>query len=330
MMRDRLENLALQLVGNLVRWLPPGTARSVARAIGVAAWRLGIRRRVTDDNIQKAFGEYDAKQRARISRNCYEALALTAAEFLRLTPQTVRQAEMQVEFRGWQHVLDARQRGQGAIIASAHMGNWELWGAAAVAKGVGITFVVQRLRNRAADQALCDRRRSVGMHVMERGMAMRRLGESLDRNHLVAIMCDQDARRRGVFVPFFGRLASTHKGAAQLAFRFGVPLLPFLGFRQDDGTHVAQAFPPLQAAPGSTESEFVQATMEQFHVILETAVRAHPGQYLWQHRRWKTSPPEGTHDGRPAASVGSGGSTGLSSAVTDPLPSPGQGRGRSG
>ena len=170
---------------------------------------------------------------------------------------------------------------------------------------------------------------------------MRRLGESLDRNHLVAVMCDQDARRRGVFVPFFGRLASTHKGAAQLAYRYGVPLIPFLGFRQEDGTHVAQVHPPLRAAPGSDESEFVQTTMEQFHVILEAAVRAHPGQYLWQHRRWKTSPPAEAHGGLPEASAGTGDRTGGAVVSAAPLappvrtntrhvPPPGQGGGRSG
>jgi KDO2-lipid IV(A) lauroyltransferase len=288
--RNRLEQFAVRVVGAWVRLLSPGAARWVARALGSLVWRLGVRRRVTEDNLAHAFPEMDQQQRNRIGRGSYEALVLTAVEFLRLTPASVGTPEMRVRFIGWEHLEQARQRGRGAIIASAHMGNWEVVGAATVAAGMPSTMLVQTLRNRVLDQELCDRRRRMGLEVLERGMALRRVRAHLDGNRLVAIMCDQDARQRGVFVPFFGREASTHQGAAQLAFREQVPLLPYLAYRHEDGTHVVEINPALKGPPGCSEDVFVRHTMESFHVLLEAMVRRFPSQYLWQHRRWKTAP----------------------------------------
>jgi KDO2-lipid IV(A) lauroyltransferase len=168
------------------------------------------------------------------------------------------------------------------------------------------TLVVQRLRNVGLDEELCARRRRFGLHVLERGMALRRVPEHLQHNRMIAMMCDQDARRRGVFVPFFGRPSSTHKGASQLAYRNQVPLIPFLGVRLPDGSHRVTVHAPLQADAGCSEEEFVRQTMQEFHRLLEATIREHPAAYLWQHRRWKTEPPEAGSDApagarRPAA-----------------------------
>ena len=104
-------------------------------------------------------------------------------------------------------------------------------------------------RNSAADEALCERRRSVGLHVMERGMAMRRLSESLDRNHLVAVMCDQDAATTRCFrTPSSGGRPRPTKGRRSWLSAMASPLIPFLSFRLEDGTHVAQG-PPATCKP---------------------------------------------------------------------------------
>ena len=35
----------------------------------------------------------------------------------------------------------------------------------------------------------------------------------------------------------------------------------------------------------------VQADTQRVHAALESVIRAHPDQWLWIHRRWKTRPP---------------------------------------
>jgi len=177
------------------------------------------------------------------------------------------------------------------VVATAHHGNWEVLAAGVAAHGLPVTVVVQQLRNRRVDALVLASRTAMGERCIARGMNLRRLRAELEANRLVAFLCDQDARRRGVFVPFFGVPASTPKGAVQLAWRLGVPLVPVFSQRLADGRHRTTVHPPLEVSQDLPEDEAVYQTLRRFHTLLEAAIRAAPGQYLWLHRRWKTSPP---------------------------------------
>ncbi|MFQ5601164.1 MAG: lysophospholipid acyltransferase family protein [Candidatus Krumholzibacteriia bacterium] len=289
-MRDLLEMLGLYAVLALASTLPHGAALGAGRAIGRLLFRCGLRRRVSLENLERAFGgAFDAPARRRIAARSYEHLGMTLVELLRLGPAEALAVRERLETHGVEHLHAALARGRGAIVASAHYGNWEVLGAGAVACGLPVTFVVQRMRNRAADSMLCRRRESAGVRVLERGMALRRVREELGANRLVSIMCDQDARRRGVFVPFFGVPASTHKGAAQLALRHDAPFIPAFGRRLPDGRHRMLVYPPLEPPAGVDEEEAVLALLTRFNQLLEEVIREEPQQYLWLHRRWKTA-----------------------------------------
>src|SRR5438132_1504356 len=111
--------------------------------------------------------------------------------------------------------------GTGAVLATAHFGNWEVAGAALTARGVPLDVVVQRQANPLFNAAIERDRERMGMRIIERGRAPREALTSLRAGRVVAFVSDQDARRAGVFVPFFGRLASTHRGPALMALRTG-------------------------------------------------------------------------------------------------------------
>src|SRR5262245_45698967 len=123
-------------------------------------------------------------------------------------------------------------------------------------------------------------------------MALRRVDDALAANRLVFMMCDQDARRRGMFVDFFAVPSSTPKGAAQLAWRRGAPMLTALGFRTGCRAHHLTIGAPI-ATPvpaGGDEEAAVRSLLERFNARLEAAIRSAPEQYWWAHRRWKTRP----------------------------------------
>jgi Kdo2-lipid IVA lauroyltransferase/acyltransferase len=290
-MSERLEFLAMRGAAAAVAWLPPRAALHFGRWVGRGAFHLGVRRRVSRDNLGRAFGSTRTiAELDHLARAAYEHLGTSFVEFLRLprlTPAALRDG---FELCGEEHLRAALARGRGAIVASGHLGNWEWMGAALAARGYPVTFVVQTLRNRRVDAFVQDIRRGTGIDVLTRGMELRRVGEALAANRLVFFMCDQDARRRGVFVPFFGVPASTPKGAAQFALRMQVPFVPGFGSRLPDGRHRGTIFPPVVAAAGE-EDMAVCELLTAFNRCLEEAVRAAPEQYWWAHRRWKTKPP---------------------------------------
>jgi KDO2-lipid IV(A) lauroyltransferase len=102
----------------------------------------------------------------------------------------------------------------------------------------------------------------------------------------VALVADQDARGRGVFVPFLGRPASTFRGPARLSLETGAPL--FFGAAIRDGDGYRAVVEPVESDLSGPEAE-VDLT-RKWVARLEAWVRRHPDQYFWFHRRWKTVP----------------------------------------
>jgi KDO2-lipid IV(A) lauroyltransferase len=309
-MLHSLETFGVHALDVTSRLLPRSQGLALGRSLGRLAWRAGLRRAVSLDNVRRALGEQlGERAQLEIALRAYEHLGMLAIELLqlpRMSPQTRRDC---VEFVGRRHLDQALARGRGAIVASAHYGNWEFLGAGGVAHDLPVTFVVQSLSNAKVDALLRRTRTALGVRVVERGMALRRLRDEVAANRLVAIMCDQDARRRGVFVPFFGTPASTHKGAAQLAIRLDTPFIPLFGRRLADGRHRMLVRAPIPPPPAVGERQAVLVMMSRFNRLLEEVVREEPGQYLWMHRRWKTVPP-------PAGARGAAGSMQNASETT--------------
>jgi KDO2-lipid IV(A) lauroyltransferase len=290
-MRDALENAGVRLAMGLASGLPAPLALDAGRGLGRLAEALGVRRAVALANVERAFGaELDARQRRALVRRSYAHLGTSFVEFLRLPQLSPDWLRAQMVLDGERHIQEALALGRGAIVGSGHLGNWEWMGACLAARGYPVTFVVQRLRNPRVESLVERVRRGAGIDVVPRGMALRRVHAALAANRLVFFMCDQDARRRGVFVPFFGVPASTPKGAAQIAVRHHVPFMASFGRREPGGRHHAVFHPPI-AVHAADEDHAVRELLEAFNARLEAAVRAAPDQYWWAHRRWKTRPP---------------------------------------
>jgi KDO2-lipid IV(A) lauroyltransferase len=287
-MPERLEIAAVRFAAAAVGRMSPERAERFGRQVGRVAFALGIRRRVCRDNLTLAFGgAHPARELDRLARAAYEHLGTSFTEFMRLPRITPAELRAAFELQGEEHLRAALALGRGAIIASGHLGNWEWIGAALAARGYPVTFVVQPLRNARVDALVQGIRRGAGIDVITRGMALRRVRDALDANRLVFFMCDQDARRRGTFVPFFGVPASTPKGAAQFALRTPVPFLPGFGRRLSGGRHRGIIHAPLVSSARDEETA-VREILAAFNHHLESAIRDAPEQYWWAHRRWKT------------------------------------------
>jgi KDO2-lipid IV(A) lauroyltransferase len=150
------------------------------------------------------------------------------------------------------------------------------------------------------------RTRAGDVQLVELGSA--RVGEVLKTmragRHLVAMM-DQNARRdEGTFAPFFGAPACTRRGPIMLALRLGVPLLPAFSHRVGSGPrHRIEFGPPIEVErPGRGGDDaiegLVQTTLTRVNRVIERAILAHPEQWIWTHRRYRTRPPPADGDER--------------------------------
>jgi KDO2-lipid IV(A) lauroyltransferase len=258
--------------------------------LGDAARALRLRRRVAEENLCIAFPDASDPWRRDVLAAHYRELGRVAAEYPRL-PALVRAGpgEVVAKVTGLEHLEAARDAGRGAILLTGHYGHFELLGAW-LGRIHPVDFVVKPLSNPAVEAIVARWRADAGVGLIPLGASLRRVFEALRANRWVALLGDQDARRHGAFVPFFGRLSSTPKGPAELALRTGAPLIMGLPHRREDGRHELEVLPALEI-PDRRAPDAVESLTARHAALLEAAIRRHPEAWFWLHRRWKTTPP---------------------------------------
>jgi KDO2-lipid IV(A) lauroyltransferase len=136
------------------------------------------------------------------------------------------------------------------------------------------------------DAVIVHLRARYGTRTITRGSggAARELLRASRDGGALGMLIDQDTKVEGVFVPFFGRDAWTPVGAAQLAIKRGLAVLPIFAERRDDGRHCVRVGGPL--ALGSDAQELTA----RMTLAIEEQVRRCPAQWVWMHRRWRRRP----------------------------------------
>jgi KDO2-lipid IV(A) lauroyltransferase len=290
---ERLVVGPLAGIGWTLAHLPSDWGLWVGRRLGDLAYCvLPGRRAAARENLLRAFGgEQPRRELRRICKESFRHLGMTFVEactfFFR--PPSVMLSRVEVE--GVDHLRAAVAQGRGVLLLTAHFGNWELLAAANVQTGYPLSVVARPLDSPVLDRLVVRFREGGGVEVIPKRRAVRRVLEALRRGSMVGILLDQNtSRREGVFVPFFGDLASTSKSLAVLAFASGAPVVPVFIHREPHGRHrvvVEPAIPP--PSTGDRERDILAFTAA-FASIVEARIRQWPGQWLWIHRRWKTRP----------------------------------------
>ena len=263
----------------------------LGEATGALAYALGIRRRVTLENLARAFPSRSVDERREIARAVYQSLGRSLAEIALARRLHDSRLEEWVRFEQFERYEAAAAQGRGVVVAVAHFGNWELIARACAHRGVKLTAITRRLRGRF-NRWLLSARREGGLRELPDKDPTHDALALLRRGEVLAVIVDQNMLpRRGIFVDFFGAKACTTPAAAVLSLRSGVPLIAAFPIRQPDGTYLVRVEGPFTAPPGARAPEAVRALTQQLTLAVERVVREHPAQWFWLHRRWKTRPP---------------------------------------
>jgi Kdo2-lipid IVA lauroyltransferase/acyltransferase len=265
--------------------LPPFAVRALCRAAArLCADGLRLRRTVVDRQLAACYPDLPARERARLARGVYDQLALTAAELLR--PTDADRVEAVRVTPGWESVDQALAAGRGAVVAAAHLGNFEL-GGRVLAGRYRLLDVVKPLRNRRLDRWLQAARRRHGIGTVTVDGAAPAVLAHLRAGGLVSLLLDQDAGAAGVRIPFLGREAAAWPGAARFSLQTGCPVIPMAIVRQPGGGHVLQVGAALWPAGRGTDERAVRAYTLAISEAVEGFIRQVPAQWFWVHRRWK-------------------------------------------
>ena len=284
-----LSYVIVRLTCTVLTLLPLGFTYFLARGIGnITCHVLRYRRQVVMDNLHIAFGgEMEKSQLEKIAAESYRQVAMSFTELL-IGPKLQHQIKNILEPKHFSLIRRLLQEGKGLITVSGHLGNWELQGAAAAtAMTEPFTVAAVQQSNPYINRFVTQRRNAMGMQVAGTKEAMKILLKALRKGQAIGLVADQNAGLHAVFVDFFGKTAAAHPGPAQLALKFGAPILVGAAIRTGPARF------KILAQQVEIKKDDTVETLTQRHVkILESFIRQYPEQYLWLHRRWKTRPPE--------------------------------------
>ncbi len=291
----RAEYYALRAVVGSLHALPWNVACAFGSQLGTIGYKpLGIRRRVVERQIAAAFPELSEEQVDSLARKAYAHLGRSSIETA-LLPSIGQQGvlDMVESVEGFELVEEAMSRGNGAILVTGHLGNWELAGAYVAARGVPMDVIVRTQANPLFDGYINETRGALGMTVVRDHEAARRTPRSLRDGRAVAFVSDQGVMGlASTYVTFFGRPAKTPRGAAVFALKYDTPTLFVTALRQPGGRYRVSVERVPIVRTGDRDAD-IDAIVANYTAILERWVRSAPEQYFWHHRRWRRQP-EGT------------------------------------
>jgi len=263
-----------------------GLAQATAR-LAFLLWRR--RRRIAVENILEAGLSPTVAGARAMALAAFQTFAVMLVETVIMRRRMTRE--------NWREYveLDApaeverflRQPGQGLIVASAHLGNWEV-AAQAAAMLKPICAIYRPFTNPYLDRAVRAQREAEGLRLVSRlAETPMRFVRALAHGEIVALMVDQHAVRGRVAVQFFGRPAWATKSVAMLHLTTRAPLLVACAVRLRPLRYALHVVGPVTCErTGDREKDAITLTQALTSQI-EAVVRRYPEQYMWGHRRWR-------------------------------------------
>jgi KDO2-lipid IV(A) lauroyltransferase len=291
--RANLEYLPVAALVKMFAAMPLERALKVGASLGSMIMRLDVGNRpIGIKNLEIAFPELEREARLRILADMYRNWGRIIAEWPHSGALNRDNIEKFVTYDGVENLREAVAIAEkrGAIILTAHYGNFELLPLAHSIYGHRLAMIHRPNRNPAIDREIRRVRTSFGAEIIERKQAGLALVKYLRQKYQVAVALDLDVRD-GVFVDFFGKLACTSDGVARIALVTRAPVVP--AFMVRDGhtaRHRITVLPMLDLVASRDREECVHQNTQRMTAAIETMIRRQPDHWNWIHRRWKTRP----------------------------------------
>jgi KDO2-lipid IV(A) lauroyltransferase len=248
------------------------------------------------EHLRLAFGENRRKEELEaIAKASCESLVMFAMEFL-FTARLISRSNWQNYFKlkNFEPALKILLENKGAIMLTGHYGNFELPGYLMATLGFDMVAVMRPLDNPYLNDYIVKARERHGLKLLYKKGASASMEQVLGQGSILSFIADQDAGRKGVFVEFFGKKASTYRSIPLVARELNVPIIVGGSRRTtwEKFEHEIELEDIIYPSDWKGQDNEVEYITRRFNQALEKMILKDPRQYLWLHRRWKSLPPE--------------------------------------
>jgi len=291
---DYVAYLGVRLFAMTVHIFRPEASYAVAGFLGNCLYRFDKRHRHRGiEHLRRSFPDWPQEKYERVTRASMRSLVYLALEVI-LTTRLVTPTSWQRYVRLLHMPENVRlltERNRPLIFVTGHLGNWEVLGYTLATLGFHMYAIARPLDNPYLNEYILGFRQKTGLTILDKKGATEQVDEILANNGVVGFIADQDAGRKGLFVDFFGRKASTYKSIGLLAMQYNACVIVGYGHRLVENYRfeigIERIIYPEEWADKDQPLEWIT---QEYSLHLENAIRRYPEQYLWAHRRWKHRP----------------------------------------
>lgn len=245
------------------------------------------------ENLRRSFPDWTDEQIEDVTERCVRHMFQLLLVDVLATPRLINSSTWPRYIRLGKigNALDYFQPGRPLLLVTGHCGNWELVGYFLSILGYDMAALARPLDNTFINRWVMELREVRGMRILTKWGASSVLPRMMQRGERVGVIADQNAGVGGMFVPFFGRLASTYKSIGLLAMRYQVPILAGIARRvRDRLEYVLDVEDIIEPEHWADQPDPLFYITARYTRAIETVVRKSPEQYLWIHRRWRSRP----------------------------------------
>jgi lauroyl/myristoyl acyltransferase len=233
-------------------------------------------------NLKAIFPEKSKKEIKKIRIQIFRNFAKYLVDFFRFEEVDKEYIDRRIKIENIHYLDEALKKGRGAVILSAHIGNWELGGIVVSSLGYPLWGVALPHKSKKVNDFFNAQRQRKGLKVISFGKAARACLKLLEENKMIALVGDKDfTKEAGVVTDFFGRPSYMPKGPAAFALKNGAAIIPVFVLRNLDDTFTIKINKPIDCSSNSLEVITSNCTEE-----IEKIVKKHPEQWYMFKKFW--------------------------------------------
>lgn len=288
------EYVLLRVLAPALNLLPYRAALAVGWGVAWLGFHIvRFRAAAARARIREIFGgRFDEREIGRIAWLSWRNFVFSAVELLRLGVSSTAWVKSVVDMGdNAQKVLAELKPGRGAIIATMHMGSWEMSALAGLAYNLPLFSLAAKQKNALVDDYMNRMRAKTGFETILRGpSALKNIIRKLREGKVLAILSDVRSPTPGLSVRFLGKTANIGGGMGLIARHTGAPVFPCLIVRLGWDRHRYWVGAPIWPDPSlDKQADRLRITQAVFDVF-DRRIREEPDQWFWFNKRWLFDP----------------------------------------
>jgi len=253
----------------------------------VAYYLLQYRKQVVFENLNHSFPDKNEVEIKAIAKQFYQALCDWVFEIVKTHRLSKSSLQERCKLNHNQALANLEKEKDGALILSAHFGNWE-WAGQVIGLHLDqpVNVVFKKMKNPSANAAMEVIRTQHGNELSHMKNAMRNIFQGKERGMVSCFLADQKPTKRDdrYWDVLLNREAPFFNGPEKIAKKLNIPVYYAAVIPEKQRGYYKVVLHEISRNPNETEPDEIT---DEYVRYLEETIKNTPHNWLWSHRRWK-------------------------------------------